>query len=173
MTYIGLLCNIGCVSQSTAQRPPLEELSAELVLYTGRLTRAITRQAVGLTTSVPTASLRLLSQVDELGPVTIGALATADRCSQPTMSAGVAALVERGWATKTPNPVDARSSLVALTEPGRRVLVQARRERAGVVADRFRADPRHDERDLATAVAVLRGLLEQPTDPHPREEGTA
>ena len=160
------------MSQSITHRPTLEDLSAELVLYTGRLTRAITRQAVGLTTSVPTASLRLLSQIDELGPVTIGALAVADRCSQPTMSAGVAALVERGWATKTPNPADARSSLVALTEPGHRVLVEARRERAAVVADRFRTNPLHDERDLATAVAVLRGLLEQPsTDPHPRPEG--
>jgi DNA-binding MarR family transcriptional regulator len=155
-------------------RPTLEELSAELVLYAGRLVRVVTRHATGLSTAVPTASLRLLSQVEELGPVTIGALATADRCSQPTMSAGVAGLVERGWATKQPNPDDARSSLVALTKAGRTVLVQARRERAAVVSDRLRSDPLHDEADLATAVAVLRGLLEpHDTDPHPRDEGTA
>ncbi len=77
------------------------------------------------------------------------------------MSAGVAALVERGWAGKRPHPQDARSSLVALTDEGRSVLAQARRERAAVVADRLRADTRHDERDLATTVSVLRGLLEQ------------
>ena len=163
------------MSQSITERPTLEELSAELVLYTGRLVRAVTRHATGLSTAVPTASLRLLSQVDELGPVTIGALATADRCSQPTMSAGVAALVERGWATKQPNPDDARSSLVALTDAGRTVLGQARRERAAVVADRLRSDPLHDEADLATAVAVLRGLLQETdsdTDTE-TEEGTA
>ena len=85
------------------------------------------------------------------------------------MSAGVAALCERGWATKTPHPHDARSTLVDLTEVGADVLVQARRERAAVVADRLRSDPHHDEQDLATAVAVLRGLLDQPE----REEGTA
>lgn len=147
----------------------LEELSAELVLYTGRLVRAVTRRSAGRSPDVPTASLRLLSQVDELGPVTIGALAAADRCSQPTMSAGVQALCERGWAAKTPNPEDARSSLVTLTEAGRSVLTEARRARAAVVADRFRSDPNHDEQDLATAVAVLRALLEQPDD----EEGTA
>ena len=146
----------------------LEELSAELVLYTGRLVRAITRQSAGLAVDVPTAQLRLLSQVDELGPVTIGALAAADRCSQPTMSAGVQALCERGWADKTPNPADARSSLVTLTPAGRTVLTEARRERAAVVAARFRSDPRHDERDLATAVAVLRDLLDQPDN----REGT-
>ena len=100
--------------------------------------------------------------------MTIGALAAADRCSQPTMSAGVQALCERGWADKSPNPADARSSLVTLTPAGRTVLTEARRERAAVVATRLRADPRHDERDLATAVAVLRGLLEQPDN----DEGT-
>ena len=45
---------------------------------------------------------------------------------------------------------------------GRDVLVQARRERAAVVTDRLRSDPHHDEQDLATAVAVIRGLLDQP-----------
>lgn len=139
------------------QRPTLEEMSAELVLYTGRLVRAVTRHT---STDVPTASLRLLSQVDELGPVTLGALARADRCSQPTMSAGVQVLCERGWAVKRPNPADARSSLVSLTDAGRTVLAGARRERAAVVADRLRSDPQHTESDLATAVAVLRGLLQ-------------
>ena len=152
---------IGCVNQPK-QASELEELSAELVLYTGRLVRAITRQAVGLSTQVPTASLRLLSQVDELGPVTIGALAAADRCSQPTMSAGVQTLCDRGWALKEPNPADARSSLVTLTEAGRTILTEARQERAAVVAARLRTDPHHAEQDLATAVAVLRGLLDQP-----------
>ena len=152
---------VGWVNQ-TLPDSSLEELSAELVLYTGRLVRAITRQAVGLSTQVPTASLRLLSQVDELGPVTIGALAAADRCSQPTMSAGVRTLCDRGWALKEPNPADARSSLVTLTGAGRTILAEARHERAAVVAARLRTDPHHDEQDLATAVAVLRGLLDQP-----------
>ena len=156
------------MSQSTRELPTLEELSAELVLYTGRLVRAVTRHS---STDVPTASLRLLSQVDELGPVTVGSLARADRCSQPTMSAGVQVLCDRGWAVKRPNPADARSSLVSLTGAGRTVLSEARRERADIVAARLRSDPQHTESDLATAVAVLRGLL-QDTDPD-TEEGTA
>jgi DNA-binding MarR family transcriptional regulator len=150
------------VIQPIQHEQTLEELSAELVVCTGRLNRAITRSAVGLSSGVAAASLRLLSQLDELGPVPVGALAAADHCSQPTMTAGVAALVERGWAAKEPNPADARSSLVRLTDPGRAALAQARRERAAVVAARLRSDPHHDERDLAVAVAVLRGLLDQP-----------
>jgi DNA-binding MarR family transcriptional regulator len=153
----------------------VEELSAQLMLYAGRLVRAVTRQAVGTSTEVPTASLRLLSQVEELGPVGIGALAVADRCSQPTMSAGVRYLCQRGWAAKQANPADARSTLVTLTDEGRRVLEQARRERAAVIAARLRTDPHHHEEDLATAVAVLRSLLEQPGQHllNAPEEGTA
>jgi DNA-binding MarR family transcriptional regulator len=153
------------VNQQTVS-PDLEELSAELVQCLGRLTRTITRESVGLSTSVAAASLRLLSQIDELEPVSIGALAVADHCSQPTMSAGISGLVESGWATKRPNPADARSHLVTLTGDGRRVLRQARRERAAVVATRLRADTRHDEHDLATTVSVLRGLLEQHQTDH-------
>ena len=58
---------------------------------------------------------------------------------------------------------------MSLTDAGRTVLTEARRERAAVVAARLRSDPRHDERDLATAVAVLRGLLDQPDN----DEGAA
>jgi DNA-binding MarR family transcriptional regulator len=158
---------IACVSQQTPAAR-LEELSAELVLCLGRLNRAIGRDTVGLSTTVPTASLRLLAQVEELGPATVGALARADHCSQPTMSGAVAGLVQRGWATKSPNPDDARSSLVELTDEGRAVLDAARRERAAVVSARARADGRHDERDLAVTVAVLRGLLEHDPNEEPR-----
>jgi len=156
------------VTQAKLERLSVDDLSAELVLTAGRFVRAVTRHT---SSDVPTATLRLLSQLDELGPVTVGALAQADRCSQPTMSAAVQYLCDRGWGAKTPNPADARSTLVDLTAPGRAVLEEARRERAAVVADRLRADPHHDERDLATAVAVLRGLLHQPDRTH--EEGTA
>ena len=64
--------------------------------------------------------------------------------------------------------LDRDNRRVTLTPAGRTVLTEARRERAAVVAARFRSDPRHDERDLATAVAVLRDLLDQPDN----REGT-
>ncbi len=145
-------------------RASLETLSAELVVYAGRLVRAVSRRS---SQELPAASLRLLSQVDELGPVTVGHLAAADRCTQPTMSNAVHHLVDKGWLDKRPNPADARSSLVELTEEGRAVLADARRGNAAIVAERLRADPHHDQQDLATAVAVLKGLLD--TSPAPEE----
>ena len=70
------------MTQAKTETLSVEELSAELVLNAGRFVRAVTRRT---STDVPTATLRLLSQLDELGPLTISALARADRCSQPTM----------------------------------------------------------------------------------------
>jgi DNA-binding MarR family transcriptional regulator len=147
------------VSQGSTER-----LSGELVVHAGRLVRAVSR---GGSHTVPAATLRMLAQVDELGPVSIGRLAEADRCSQPTMSAAVQNLAEKGWAVKRPNPADARSSLVSLTPQGRAVLRDARRQNAAVVADRLRRTPTVDEHDLAAAVALIRALLDTPS------EGTA
>ncbi|MGZ4427508.1 MAG: MarR family winged helix-turn-helix transcriptional regulator [Oryzihumus sp.] len=147
------------MSQSNAE---LERLSMELTTYTGRLVRAIARRG---SSEVPAASLRLLSQLDERGPVSIGQLAQWDRCSQPTMSNAVGKLTARGWAVKVPHPSDARSSLVELTDDGRAVLGRARRRNAAVIAERLRADPDHDVADLAVAVSLIKGLL----DEHPDE----
>lgn len=137
-------------------------------MVAGRFVRQL-RRATG-TDDVPTPTLRLLATVDELAPVSIGTLAEADRCSQPTMSSAVRGLVERGWVAKRPNPDDARSSLVDLTPDGAQVLAAARARMAEHVAARLRAYPDLDERDLATAVRVLRALLDEPT---PTQEGTA
>ncbi len=144
-------------------QPIVDQLSAELVIYAGRLVRAVTRYT---NQELPAATLRLLSQIDELGPSTIGHLAEADRCRQPTMSNAVQNLVDKGWAHKRPNPADARSSLVDLTGSGRAVLTEARRRNAAAVAERLGRVPDHDVDDLARAVTLLKGLL----DPTPASE---
>ncbi len=144
---------IGCMTQASTE---LERLSSELVIAAGRLVRALSRRAGS---DVPAATLRMLSQIDELAPVSVGALATADRCSQPTASAAVHALVDRGWAAKHPHPTDARSSLVELTSAGADALADTRRRNGALVAERLRRTPAVDEHDLTTAVALLQRLL--------------
>lgn len=155
------------MNQST---PDLERLSAELVVYAGRLVRAVSRRT---SHDLPAATLRLLSQVDELGPVTIGQLALADRCSQPTMSSAVHNLNIKGWATKEANPADARSSLVTVTGQGRAVLARARRRNAAVIAETLRSDSEHDLADLATAVSLIKRLLDEQPDHLDIGQGTA
>lgn len=138
-------------------------LSTDLVIYTARLVRAMRRSH-----DVP-AGARVLSLLDEHGPLGVTQLAKLDRCSQPTMSAAVAQLVESGLVSKEPNPVDARGSVVSLTEEGREALVSQRTAWASTVTERLLAHNRTQE-ELETAVSVLRDLLE-PTSQTDTESG--
>jgi DNA-binding MarR family transcriptional regulator len=128
-------------------------LSNDLVVLSARLVREVRRHS-----EIPVASTRMLSLLDELGPSPLGALADADRISQPSMTAHVNALVEKGWVQRTPHPDDARSSLVSMTPLGREQLASVRRHNAALVAGRIEASGRSPE-DLATAVSVLSDLI--------------
>jgi len=128
-------------------------LSTDLVIYAARFVRALRRSS-----DVP-AGARVLSLLDEHGPLGVTQLAKLDRCSQPTMSAAVSQLTEAGLVAKEPNPLDARGSVVSLTDDGRDVLAANREVWAATVIERLRAHNRTQE-ELATAVAVLRDLLE-------------
>ncbi|MDQ6525472.1 MarR family transcriptional regulator [Nocardioides sp. LHD-245] len=137
--------------------PGVDALSSDLTVYAARLVRLVRRA------HAPSAGTRVLSILDETGPLGITALAQVDRCSQPTMTGQVRQLVELGWVTKAPHPEDARSSLVDLTDAGRAELRRIRRLSAALVSERLaRTDLTAD--DLATAVAVLQAVLE-PTPP--------
>lgn len=126
---------------------------AELVMYAARLVRVIGR-AAALDSPV---TLRLLSQLDELGPVSITELARADRTTQPTISTAVRALEQRGLVTRTANEHDARSSTLVLTEAGEAELAAARARHAEIFAELVE---RHGiaPAALENAVDVLRTL---------------
>lgn len=131
----------------------LPSLAGDLTLYAARVVRLLRRelpQPVGM---------RVLSVLDESGPSGITQLALIDQCSQPTMSGIVNGLVERGWVTKEPDAGDARSSLVVLTESGRRTLSAARDANGAAIAGRLRSAGTSPD-DVATAIAVLRSILE-------------
>ena len=130
------------------------ELSSDLSVYAARLVRLVRRE------HAPTAGTRVLSILDELGPLGVTALAQIDRCSQPTMTGQVRQLVDLGWVTKQPHPTDARSSLVELTDAGRAELARIRRLSAALITERLARRTDLSTDDLATAVAVLQAVLE-------------
>ena len=134
--------------------PDTAALSSDLTVYAARLVRLVRRS------HAPSAGVRVLSILDELGPQSVTALAQADRCSQPTMTGQVAQLADQGWVAKAPNPADARSSLVTLTEAGRAELRRVRALSASLVAERLARHPHLSPDDLATAVAVLQAVVE-------------
>jgi DNA-binding MarR family transcriptional regulator len=128
-------------------------LSTDLVIYTARLVRSLRR------THEAPAGTRVLSLLDEHGPLGVTQLAKLDRCSQPTMSAAVAQLADARLVAKEPNPLDARGSVVSLTSEGSEALASQRNAWASAISERLRMHNRTQE-ELATAVSVLRDLLE-------------
>jgi DNA-binding MarR family transcriptional regulator len=139
------------VDERTEVRP--DPLSTDLVIYGARLLRALRRAH-----DVP-AGMRVLSLLDEHGPLTVTRLAKLDQCSQPTMSAAVAQMSAAGLVVKEPNPLDARGSIISMTDLGRQSLAQIRGEWATTISDRLRARKR-TQGELATTVSILRNLVE-------------
>jgi DNA-binding MarR family transcriptional regulator len=125
--------------------------ASELVTYAARLVRVVSR------VSDNPASLRLLAQLEELGPVTVTELARADRTAQPTTSAALRGLEERGLVARKPHPEDGRSSVVTLTAAGRSALADARAANGQVVTDLLQQYGVADD-DVRTAVRVLKTL---------------
>ena len=133
-------------------------MGGDLTLYAARLVRLLRREVA------QPVGMRVLSILDESGPLGVTQLAAIDQCRQPTMSGTVNALVDRGWVSKEPDPDDARGSLVSLTAAGRRTLASARDANGRAIAARLRAAGTSPG-DLATAVAVLRTILENDKEP--------
>lgn len=139
----------------------LSTLASDLVVLASRLTRAVRREVEH------PAGARTLSLLDEHGPSGVTALAVADRCSQPTMTATVRALSEQGLVVREPHPTDGRAHVVVLTDAGRAELARIRHANAALVTARLAAT-HHTAEEVATTVAVLRDVL----DLHPQEDTT-
>ena len=135
-------------------------LCNDLAMYAARVVRLI-RQ----TNPAASAGVRTMSILDQHGPVGVTTLAQLDNCSQPTMTGIVRQLMEQGHVTREPHPSDARSSLIVLTDVGRTELARVRGAYGELMAARLTRHPEHSLADLATAVAVLRDVLAEPTTP--------
>jgi DNA-binding MarR family transcriptional regulator len=128
-------------------------LAGDLVTQAARLVRTLRRRH-----ELP-AGVRVLSVLDELGPLTVTELAAAYSCTQPTMSGLVNQLLEQGWASKQPHPSDTRAALVTPTTAGTAELARVRRLNGEAVAALMDRHPTLTTTELRTAVVLLRELL--------------
>jgi DNA-binding MarR family transcriptional regulator len=135
---------------------PTDALADELLRSAARLSRWASQHA---DLGMPFAQARVLALVDDLGTARVTTLAAADHCSQPSMTAQVQRLEADGLVTRTPDPADARATLVGLTADGAAALARLRRARGAALApvlDAARPDPGR----LNDAVALLAELLD-------------
>jgi DNA-binding MarR family transcriptional regulator len=102
-----------------------------------------------------------LAILSRLGPYRISELATAERVSQPSMTALAARLERRGLISRYPEPGDGRVVNVAITDAGRQVLAQRREARAAVLTEMLDRLPTSERTTLLAATGGLLRLTEQ------------
>ena len=127
-----------------------EDPALDLVIALHRLTRSL-RQA-GREPSVPPSQLVVLAGLRINGPSRISEIAAQVPCSQPTATALVATLDERGLVRRAPDPDDGRAVRVDITEAGARVLSSIAHGEAGELAGRL------DELSAADAALVVSAI---------------
>src|SRR5687767_9937993 len=111
----------------------IEDVSFELV----RLVRGLRGLNVALVEAgghhVEASALSLLAGLSTLGPARLSTLAGAMCLDLSTVSRQVPGLEKQGWVVRTKDPQDHRAQLLELTDAGRAMLENVRRQRAEVL----------------------------------------
>jgi DNA-binding MarR family transcriptional regulator len=105
------------------------------------------------------ARLSALSVVVYGGPLTMSALARAERVSAATISSTVSGLETAGLVLRRREGHDARTVLVEATPKGREVLAEGRRRRVAVLAAALDTLTSSDRAALAGGLDALEKLL--------------
>jgi len=95
------------------------------------------------------------------GPRTLGKLAEAEGVAPPTMTRLVAAMERIGLVERTRHESDGRSIVVRATPRGEEMLLNARRQRIGVLSRALATLPDEDAATLSSATEILEQLLEE------------
>jgi DNA-binding MarR family transcriptional regulator len=108
---------------------------------------------------VPAPQLSALSVIVFAGPVTLGALATAEQVRPPTITRLVEKLERAGLVERSADPADRRIARVAATPRGVKLLHDGRRRRVASLAASLRELPAAERAALLKAVPVLEKVV--------------
>lgn len=140
--------------QTKSSAPPL---AARLRLAIARTARRLRQEAGGGLSPSLTAAL---SSVERHGPLTPSELAERERVQRPTITRVVAKLEAAELVGRTADPLDGRSSLIAITPQGAALLRELRTRKDAYLAERLRKLPAEDRATLARAAEILERILE-------------
>jgi DNA-binding MarR family transcriptional regulator len=146
---------------STSARTGSAELASRLRVAVWRAARRMRREsAPGLS---PTLNAALFT-IDTHGPITAGQLADHEQVRKPTMTRTIAALVDLGLASRTPDPLDGRVTWLQTTPEGKQLLQRSRRRTDEFLAQRLKRLTPEERAVLHEAVELLERLSggEQP-----------
>ncbi len=133
------------------------ELASRLRVDLARVARRL-RQAAdsGLSPSQTSA----LATIERRGPMTPSELAAVERVQRPTVTRLVVRLSELGLVSRTPDPADGRSTLLAVTAAGSSLLADARTRKDVFLSERLAGLSAADRATLERAAELLEGMLE-------------
>jgi DNA-binding MarR family transcriptional regulator len=133
------------------------ELATQLRFALARSARRLRQEAgTGLSPSLTGA----LATVERCGPLTPSELADVERVRRPTVTRMLGHLADAGLISRTPDPADGRSTLVAITPAGAALLAEGRTRKDAFLSERLDCLSPADRETLARAAAILEGLLE-------------
>ncbi|MEU0409136.1 MarR family transcriptional regulator [Streptomyces griseorubiginosus] len=136
-----------------------EEIAGALAEVAGVVVRSLAdRRGMSFTTA------STLGRLEREGPVRLTALAAAEGVAQPSMTQLVQRLENQGLAVRVSDPGDGRVTLVALTDAGRDVLAERRKERNARLARLLATLSEEERRALGSAMRTVAPLVRRLVD---------
>lgn len=129
------------------------EISDRLHSASIRLLRWLRREDDRSQLSAP--RLSALSVVVWAGPLTLGALATAEQVRPPTMTRLVQGLEAAGLVRRQADPADGRIAIISATARGRRTLEAGRARRVRLLTERLATLTAEERSTLSRAAAII------------------
>ena len=133
-------------------------LASRLRLAVARTARRLRQEAGGGLSPTLTAAL---ASIENHGPLTPSELADKERVKRPTATRLIGTLEENGYVTRTSDPSDRRSSLIAITPEGRELMRTLRTRKDAYLAQRLSKLTAEERETLARAADLLERLLEE------------
>ncbi|WP_020502184.1 MarR family winged helix-turn-helix transcriptional regulator [Sciscionella marina] len=114
-------------SSSASEDPTSDDATKRLYLVVARLSRSLRRR--GDMHGLGHGAVSALATLVVSDAMRLGDLAAKEGVAAPTLSRMIAALVDKGYVAREPDPADGRASLVAPTELGRAMIMEMRSSR--------------------------------------------
>lgn len=148
----------GTEATTTTTTKDLTGQAARLRLAINRMARRLRQEAP---TEIGPASIAALATIERCGPLTPSELARIEGIRRPTATRILARLTGADLVTRTADPEDGRCAIVQITPAGRRVLTGLRRRKTAYLARAMRELPDDDVATLARAAEILERVLEE------------
>ena len=134
----------------------LQQLGEELISTAARMVRWAPREQGP---QISLAAARLLARLHDNGPTRISDLATAERCSQPTITNHVKRLEAASLVAREVDPHDGRVCIITLTESGEGEPLRLRAAIGAGLEPYLARLSEPDRQTLADGLAVMQRLM--------------